>query len=168
MALVYPTRMELQKTKRKLGFATKGHKFLTDKLEMLIQKFMELVSKRETMRNDVLQDLSRIATHGIRAFSSVPFESYKRVISNEHADPIPFSGSLIESVAQLKEMFPRLEEYIELIRQIYDLAGEIETTRRRVNALEYFLIPDLRMIIKTIDMKLGEMERSRIVSLMKR
>jgi len=47
------------------------------------------------------------------------------------------------------------------------LADEIEKTRRRVNALEYVMIPDLEDTIKFIKMKLDENDRASRTRLMK-
>ena len=47
------------------------------------------------------------------------------------------------------------------------MAAEIEKTRRRVNALEYVMIPTLQANIKMITMKLEENERSTQIRLMK-
>jgi V/A-type H+-transporting ATPase subunit D len=47
------------------------------------------------------------------------------------------------------------------------MAMEIEKTRRRVNALEYRMIPDTTATIKDITMKLDEQERSNLSRLMK-
>ena len=47
------------------------------------------------------------------------------------------------------------------------MAAEIEKTRRRVNALEYVMIPTLQANIKMITMKLDENERSTQIRLMK-
>lgn len=44
---------------------------------------------------------------------------------------------------------------------------EIEKTRRRVNALEYVLIPNLQETIKYITLKLDELARSSVVSIMR-
>jgi V/A-type H+-transporting ATPase subunit D len=50
---------------------------------------------------------------------------------------------------------------------LFRMAEELEKTRRRVNALEYVLIPDLEAVIRDIDDKLGEQERSNQIRLMK-
>jgi V/A-type H+-transporting ATPase subunit D len=47
------------------------------------------------------------------------------------------------------------------------MASEIEKTRRRVNALEYVLIPEMRRNIRYITMKLDENERGVQIRLMK-
>jgi V/A-type H+-transporting ATPase subunit D len=54
-----------------------------------------------------------------------------------------------------------VEKTVELV------AAEIERTRRRVNALEYILIPQQEEAIATIEGKLDEMERANTTRLMK-
>ena len=47
------------------------------------------------------------------------------------------------------------------------LSAEIEKTRRRVNALEYMTIPQLKETIRFIKMRLEDGERDRITRLIK-
>lgn len=77
------------------------------------------------------------------------------------------SGELDGAIATLSEMTPLLIKLAELEKSAQLLADEIERTRRRVNALEYFLIPNLEETIKYIVMKLDENERGNLTRLMK-
>ncbi|HEV2869768.1 TPA: V-type ATP synthase subunit D, partial [Streptococcus pneumoniae] len=47
------------------------------------------------------------------------------------------------------------------------MADEIEKTRRRVNGLEYSIIPNLSETIHYIELKLEEAERANLVRIMK-
>ena len=47
------------------------------------------------------------------------------------------------------------------------MAEEIEKTRRRVNALEYVMIPNTQEAIRYINMKLDENDRATTIRLMK-
>ena len=47
------------------------------------------------------------------------------------------------------------------------LADQIEKNKRRVNALEYIMIPQLEETIKFITMKLEEQERSSVIRIIK-
>ena len=76
-------------------------------------------------------------------------------------------GDLDIAVLSLSKVLPDLLRLAELEKSAEMLAGEIERTRRRVNALEYVMIPDYRDTIKRITMKLDEAERSSTVRLMK-
>ena len=76
------------------------------------------------------------------------------------------SGELDMSLQSFQDVFPLLIELAEIEKSAEALADELEKTRRRVNALEYRMIPDLEDTIKFIQMKLSEMERSSIVNTM--
>lgn len=77
------------------------------------------------------------------------------------------SGDLDLSLAALGKVVREMLELAQAEKTLRLLADEIDKTRRRVNALEYTLIPDLKETIKFIIMKLGEMERSNLTRLMK-
>jgi V/A-type H+-transporting ATPase subunit D len=77
------------------------------------------------------------------------------------------SGELDDAIAAMSEVFRELLELAESEKTSQLLADEIEKTRRRVNALEYVMIPDLQKNIKYISMKLEENDRSTKVRLMK-
>jgi V/A-type H+-transporting ATPase subunit D len=63
--------------------------------------------------------------------------------------------------------FPDLLTLAEKENALYLMSDELEKTRRRVNALEYVLIPDLEETIRSIESKLSEDERSTQTRLMK-
>ena len=64
-------------------------------------------------------------------------------------------------------MLPDLLRLAEVEKRSQMLADEIEKTRRRVNALEYIMIPQFETGIKTIMMKLDENDRGNTTRLMK-
>lgn len=77
------------------------------------------------------------------------------------------SGELDNAIAGLSELFPLLLDLAAKEKETALLAAELEKTRRRVNALEYVMIPRLQMTIKYITMKLDENERGNQTRLMK-
>ena len=77
------------------------------------------------------------------------------------------SGELDDSLRRLGELMEDLLRMAELEKTAQLLAEEIERTRRRVNALEYILMPQYLETIKSIKMKLDENERGNITRLMK-
>lgn len=77
------------------------------------------------------------------------------------------SGELDNSISGLSELFPLLLDLAAKEKETALLAAELEKTRRRVNALEYVMIPQLQTTIKYITMKLDENERGNQTRLMK-
>lgn len=77
------------------------------------------------------------------------------------------SAQLDGAIAALAALLPRLIRLAEVEKTCDLLADEIEKTRRRVNALEYVMIPQLEETIRFISMKLDENERGSLTRLMK-
>lgn len=77
------------------------------------------------------------------------------------------SAELDGAVKQFSELLPLLIELAEVEKICNRLADEIEKTRRRVNALEYVMIPQFDEAIRAITMKLDENERGNLTRLMK-
>ncbi len=77
------------------------------------------------------------------------------------------SGELDDALWALSSVMMDLLRLAEIEKSAQLLAQEIEKTRRRVNALEYVMIPQLEETIKYITMKLDENERGNLTRLMK-
>jgi V/A-type H+-transporting ATPase subunit D len=76
-------------------------------------------------------------------------------------------SQLDTSVISLSQLLPKLIKLAEVEKSCNMLAKEIEKTRRRVNAIEYVMIPEMEEKIRYIKNKLDENERSNIIRLMK-
>lgn len=77
------------------------------------------------------------------------------------------TGDLDDAILSLSEVFPKMLKLAEVEKSCQLMAAEIEKTRRRVNALEHVMIPELQTNITYITMKLDENERSTQIRLMK-
>lgn len=77
------------------------------------------------------------------------------------------SSDLDDAVKSLQDILPDMLKLAEIEKSCQLMAAEIEKTRRRVNALEHVMIPELKENIKFIVMKLDENERSTQIRLMK-
>lgn len=77
------------------------------------------------------------------------------------------SSDLDGAVKSLADILPDMLRLAECEKSCQLMAAEIEKTRRRVNALEHVMIPEMQENIKYITMKLDENERSTQIRLMK-
>ena len=103
---------------------------------------------------------------------NVPRYSFTTGGEEEGGDIHPYSflqtsGELNDAMTSLQSVFNDMLELAQVEKSMQLLAQEIEKTRRRVNALEYVMIPELQENIKYITMKLAENENSTKVRLMK-
>ncbi len=77
------------------------------------------------------------------------------------------SGELDLAMERMNQVFADMLELAQVEKTMQLLAEEIEKTRRRVNALEYVMIPEMQENIKYISMKLEENDLSTKIRLMK-
>ncbi|MBQ8295580.1 MAG: V-type ATP synthase subunit D [Clostridia bacterium] len=94
------------------------------------------------------------------------------LIREKRADGLPYAFSEITgeadySVQKASDLLPKMVALAKTEKAVRMLAEEIERNKRRVNALEYVMIPQLQETIKYIKDKLDENERAAVVRLMK-
>ena len=194
---VNPNRMELIRLKKRLIVAKRGYKLLKDKRDALIQVFVRLAKESNMAREELEEKLLKcyaIFSNTSSLMSKLTLEetlmfskakggaevSFKNVTSVNvpqyklKCEGRYYSYGLVDTTAELdsalkkyNEILPLMLRMAELDKSITLLANEIEKTRRRVNALEYVIIPDLEETIKYITMKLDEMARSTTSAIMR-
>jgi len=147
--------------------------------EMLMQVHQNFLIARAVMSSEGLdaalmlpkQSISlEVSTKNIMSVD-VPILNYK-TSNNDESSIYPYgfattSGELDGAIAALSKALPYMLELAQTEKSAQLLAQEIEKTRRRVNALEYVMIPQLSETIKYITMKLDENERGNLTRLMK-
>lgn len=108
--------------------------------------------------------------HNIMSVNVPEYHFKTRSEGNGELYPYGFaatSGELDDAVDALSGVFQDMLRLAQMEKTAQLLAEEIEKTRRRVNALEYVKIPQMRESIQYISMKLDENERSATIRLMK-
>jgi V/A-type H+-transporting ATPase subunit D len=194
---VNPNRMELMKLRRRSDMARRGHKLLKDKLDELMKEFLSRIAEGRRLRAEAERKLFAaygllVIARGEAGSANItqallagaPGElvdaEERNVMSvrvpelSVHDLPRPEGYSLAttpivldEALSGLAEVAPQLIVLAQREKAIELLAAEIERTRRRVNALEYVLMPQLTDTIRYIRMKLDENERADLTRLMK-
>jgi V/A-type H+-transporting ATPase subunit D len=194
---VNPNRMELLRLRKRGDVARRGHKLLKDKLDELMKEFLSRIGENRRLRVEVERELSAAfgllaiarAEAGSAALSQALMAGTpsdllatgeKHVMSV--AVPVFEVGELPEragysfattpavldgALARLSSVARRMIDLAEREKAIELLAAEIERTRRRVNALEYVLIPQIVETVHDIQMKMDEAERGNLTRLMK-
>lgn len=92
--------------------------------------------------------------------------------TNDKGDIYPYgfaftSADLDDATRELSDIVPDMIRLAQIEKTCQLLSLEIEKTRRRVNALEYVMIPDYEDTIKYITMKIEEADRSNTTRLLK-
>ncbi len=194
---VNPTRMEMQRLKKRLKLSERGHKLLKDKRDELMRQMLSIIDEVKELRIKIENDFQAILKSFVMAKTemdpfgtetslAVPSKRIQVSISKKNlmsvsvplyekeveGEIIPYG--FLNSTGEMDMALIRFDKFIESLlnlaekeKTVHLLADEIEETRRRVNALEYKLIPNLQDTIRYITMKLAENERSNITRLMK-
>jgi V/A-type H+-transporting ATPase subunit D len=102
----------------------------------------------------------------------VPVFEFTTASSDDPSNIYPYgfattSGELDSAISVMSQVLPYMLELAAMEKSAQLLAIEIEKTRRRVNALEYVMIPQFQSTIRYITMKLEENERGNLTRLMK-
>jgi len=189
--------MELIKLKRKLKTAERGHKLLKEKRDGLMKEFMAIIRQARTARQkieailgeafrDFLFAKAMLGKETIEEALMVPTKkiilsaSHKNIMSikipeftfSEEGNHYCYSflstsSDIDSSLAIFSQAIRDLVQLAQIEHSARLLSYEIEKTRRRVNALEYVFIPEMRQTASYISAKLVERERSEKVVLMK-
>lgn len=156
------------------------NKELREKVERgIAQANKNFVLARASMSDEVLnaallapkQEVSlELSTRNVMSVD-IPVLDYKTRTPDEndiYSYGFAFTSSdLDDAVKSLSDLLPDMLRLAEVEKSCELMAGEIEKTRRRVNALEHVMIPQTQANIKYITMKLDENERSTQIRLMK-
>ncbi len=156
----------------------------TGRLRVEVEKELEHMYKSfsvasAVMSGEVMEEALMYPVQGVTLNVSkknimsvdVPVFSFTTKVADE-SEIYPYgfantSGELDSAVYELSHIFPLLLELAAKEKETFLIAIELEKTRRRVNALEYVMIPRLQMTIRYIKMKLDENERGNQTRLMK-
>jgi len=147
--------------------------------EMLMKAHSNFLIARAVMSSEMLEEALmfpkqsvslEVSTKNIMSVD-VPVMDF-RTQTDDQSDIYPYgfaftSGELDGAIQMLSEVLPYMLELAQMEKSAQLLAEEIERTRRRVNALEYVMIPQFEETIKYITMKLEENERGNLTRLMK-
>ena len=194
---VNANRMNLMRLRKRWALATRGHTLLKQKLDELMHLQQAAHKEWQETRGQVEDRLNTVYSHFILgsglfrgqeldALLAAPLvktqltQTFQRLLNFRtpqfgltaamESPPYGFLETNSELDVAVRELKSALNDLVRLAQQqrrVELLAHEIKVTRRRVNALEYILIPSFEERIHFIQMKLDENERADINRLMR-
>ena len=158
----------------------KKNKKLREKVEEMLQNsFKDFLLSRGVMSDEMLESAIAYPKEKIGVevkkknimSVNVPQMTFVRENEGNQGMIYPYgyaqtSADLDDAIDGLNSVMDNLLELAEVEKACQLMADEVEKTRRRVNALEYMTIPQLKETIRFIQMKLDENERGSITRLM--
>ncbi len=194
---VSATRMELLKLRRRLAIARRGHKLLKDKQEELMRRLLELIADIRSHRARVEEQMQLVLARfalargafdprfldeavmaptrqvtvqiSTRTILNIPVPVFTKTVSGRiRCYGFAFTSAELDlGIKKLAELLDSLFLLAEKEKALEIIARELERTRRRVNALEFVLIPSIEETVRAITFKLAETERQDLVRLMR-
>ena len=162
---------------RRFSLLIKENKRLRDEVERELSDCLKQfatargVSSREELEKAFSMPASSIAAdYSTQHIMSV--EVPLITVEEKSSDALPYAFAEITSeadysVEKIGKVIAKLLMLAEVEKSVSMLAVEIERNKRRVNALEYIMIPQLEETISYIKSKLDENERAATTRLMK-
>src|SRR5213592_4002268 len=150
-----PTRMELLALRKRRNIAQRGQDLLREKLDALMIEFFQFAREITALRaktQDLLNQTYLRFAEAQMLMGATPLEGYRYSM-------IGTSAKLDEAVALMTEAVKNVVELSAAEAAIRRLAEAIAATKRRVNSLEYIVIPRILNTIRYIEMSLQERAR---------
>lgn len=113
-------------------------------------------------------DVEYVAKHIMGV--SIPVMKVDSLVRKVHERGYGFAGTtaqLDDAARTFEESLLSIVKLAEVEESVRRIAEEVEKTKRRVNALEYIVIPRLKATIKHIEMRMEEIERESFLRLKK-
>ena len=197
MNKVVPTKGNLIRLKDQLRLSESGHSLLEKKRNVLMKELLSIVDEAKELQNEILEvfeqaykslqlanldlgmeymdEISRAVPEynglSIRMKSVMGVE-VPEVRAQDFPKDIPYG--IYRSNSALDKTYLSFVNVLKLITKAvwventaYRLAYEVRKTRKRVNALENVVIPQLKESIKFIQDVLEELEREELVKIKK-
>jgi V/A-type H+-transporting ATPase subunit D len=187
--MINPTRINLINTRRSIVRARKGHGILKKKREVLVLEFMKMIQQSTKDKQYLYELMHKAyKTVGIASTYVGTFELEELAIHMKEAKPISINvknimGVRVPEIGRAQEeqqvdysllstnvsvddirvsfagVISTMIEVAQREQGLRRLVIEIEKTKRRVNALDYVVIPRMRGQARYISMRLSEMDR---------
>ncbi len=151
------------------GIRKQATEELSEAFKSVILAYATLGTAKVTQASVAVEDTSPLET-GTKSIMGVKVPTLE--LGETERSPIERGYGLVDTSPQLDEAAGKFERALAAVVQLAEvektirrLAEEIESTKRRVNALENIVIPRLTGTVKYIKMRLDEMERENFFKL---
>ena len=195
MKRLVPTKGNLIRLKEQLKLAVSGHSLLEKKRNVLMKELLSIVSDARKLQEEILRvfeeaykslqlanldlgmeymdEVSRAVPeyNGLKIrLRSVMGVEVPEVVAEEFPMEIPYgiyrsNSALDKTYLSFVKVLKLITKAVWIENTAYKLAYEVRKTKKRVNALENVVIPQLKSNIKYIQDTLEEMEREELVKI---